>query len=309
MSFRIFFGLFFALTAANAAPIFGIGDTDSTTAVSNVSTTDTDALVRPARLSQIAYCSANAVLTWQCGPPCDALPGIDPLVAGGDDGLIPMYFIAHDPNTNSIIVAHQGTDAENILSIANDVQIALVNLDSATFPNADSSIKVHDGFQKTFLRTAPEVLGNVTAAVQSTGATTVEVVGHSLGAAIAVMDAVMLRQNLDSSVSVVTRVFGLPRSGNQDWANFVDQTLSNPGLIHVHNREDPVGTVPPRVLDYQHPSGEFHIQPDNSTLDCSGQENQDSGCVDGESLLKASVSDHLGPYYDGISMGGKFCPL
>jgi hypothetical protein len=66
------------------------------------------------------------------------------------------------------------------------------------------------------------------------------------------MDAVFLRQNLDPDVDIVTRVFGLPRGGNQDWANFVDQTVSAvfmhihfkclnispkvPGLIHVHNK-------------------------------------------------------------------------
>ena len=46
--------------------------------------------------------------------------------------------------------------------------------------------------------------------------------GHSLGAAVAVMDAVHLRGALDPSVQMTTTVFGLPRSGNQDWANFVD---------------------------------------------------------------------------------------
>jgi len=289
------------------APIFGIGDTDSNDAVSTLSTDQTDAFVRPARFSQVAYCSAQAVLSWNCGPPCDALPGIEPITAGGDDGLIPMYFIAHDPTAQSIIVAHQGTDSSNILSIANDVQVALEPLDPTLFPNVSSSIKTHDGFAKTFGRTATEILGNVTAALQSKGVSKVEVHGHSLGAAIAVMDAAFLRQHLDPGVEISTTVFGLPRSGNQDWANFVDQTV--PGLTHIHNKNDPVGTVPPRSFGYQHPSGEVHIKADNSSLNCPGQENQDANCVDGESLLSASVSDHIGPYYANISMSGGNCPL
>jgi len=292
----------------SAIPIFGIGDTSSNEAVSTLSSAQTDPFVIPARFSQIAYCSSGAVMSWNCGPPCDALPGIEPIVTGGDDGLIPMYYIAHDPTAQSIVVAHQGTDTNNILSIANDVQIVLEPLDQTLFPGVDSSIKTHDGFAKTFGRTAMEILGNVTSALQSTGVNKVEVHGHSLGAAVAVMDAVFLRQHLDPSVSISTTVFGLPRSGNQDWADFVDKNA--PGLVHIHNKNDPVGTVPPRLLGYQHPSGEIHIQQSNSSsVNCPGQENQDSECVDGQSLLDSSVADHIGPYYANISMSGSNCPL
>jgi len=68
-------------------------------------------------------------------------------------------------------------------------------------------------------------MGNVTILLNQTGAKTIEVTGHSLGAAIAVMDAVMIKQNVPSDVDVVTRVFGLPRGGNQEWADFVDKTV------------------------------------------------------------------------------------
>lgn len=49
----------------------------------------------------------------------------------------------------------------------------------------------------------------------------------SLGAAVAVMDAMMLRTKLPDSVQMTTTVFGLPRSGNQQWADFVDKTVSH----------------------------------------------------------------------------------
>jgi len=310
MAFRfINSALLFTLSVriVSAAPIFGIGETDSNDAVSTLSTDQTDAFIRPARFSQIAYCSAKAVLSWNCGPPCDALPGIEPITAGGDDGLIPMYYIAHDPTTQSIVVAHQGTDPSNILSIANDVQVVLEPLDPNFFPNVSSSIKTHDGFAKTFGRTASEILGNVTAALQSKGVNKVDVHGHSLGAAIAMMDAAFLRQHLDPTVTISTTVFAPPRSGNQDWANFVDQAV--PGLVHIHNKNDPVGTVPPRVFGYQHASGEVHIQADSSSLNCPGQENQDSKCLDGESLFSTSIPDHFGPYYANISLSGGDCPL
>ena len=47
-------------------------------------------------------------------------------------------------------------------------------------------------------------------------------VGHSLGAAVATLDATMLRMQLNSDVEVDSVVFGLPRVGNQQFANMVD---------------------------------------------------------------------------------------
>jgi len=294
-------------TRVIAAPIFGIGQTDSNAAVSILSTDQTNAFIRPARFSQIAYCSPQSILSWKCGAQCAALSGVEPLVTGGDDGLVPRYYIAHDPTSQSIIVAHQGTNSSNPLSVINDLELNLEPLNTTLFPSVSSSIQAHNGFALTFARTADEILGNVTAALQSKGVNKVEVHGHSLGAAIAVMDAVFLRQHLDSSVSISTTVFGLPRGGNQDWANFVDQ--NTPGLTHIHNKNDPVGTIPPRFLGFQHPSGEIHIQTNNTSLSCPGQENQNAACVDGESLLDASVADHIGPYYANISMSGTDCPF
>jgi Lipase (class 3) len=55
--------------------------------------------------------------------------------------------------------------------------------------------------------------------------TNIPLLFHQTGAAIAVMDAVFLRQHLDPSVTISTTVFGLPRGGNQAWANFVDQNV------------------------------------------------------------------------------------
>jgi len=300
-----FLTLLFAINVVHAAPIFGLGNTDSNSSVSTLSTTDTNGLIRPTRLAQVSYCWTEKILNWTCGPPCDALPGIRTLTAGGDDGLIPIYYIAYDPIENSVIVSHRGTDTKEMLSIANDLQFGLVNLDQTLFPNASPSIQVHDGFQKTFARTAALILGNVTAAIQSTGATKVEVAGHSLGAAIAMMDAVYLRQHLDPAINISTHVLGLPRGGNQAWANLVDSTV--PGFIHIHNKNDPIGTVPPRFLNFQHPSGELHIQSDGSTLNCSGQENQNNGCIDDQNLFAFNSSDHNGPYYSGIHMGGSAC--
>ncbi|KDQ51880.1 hypothetical protein JAAARDRAFT_73365 [Jaapia argillacea MUCL 33604] len=268
-----------------------------------------DKLVRPAEYTGIAYCPSALVQNWTCGIPCGRVKGIEILEVGGDDGSVPLYYIAHDPATHTIIVAHRGTDPNHILSIANDIQFGFEKLNSTWFPNADKRIEVHDGFQDAFRRTAGAVLSGVTAGIQSKGATQVLVTGHSLGAAIASMDAVMLRQHIDHSISMDTVVFGLPRVGNSHWADLLDTTLQ-PNFTHVTNQKDPVPNVPPHFMGYVHPSQEVHISAANqqgatTTVFCPGREN--NRCSDGNRLFGLSVADHLGPYFQNITLASSTC--
>ena len=56
--------------------------------------------------------------------------------------------------------------------------------------------------------------------------------------------------------------------------------LQVPTFVHVTNQDDVVPNVPPHFLDFQHPSGELHIQSvDDASgqatmVACPGQENQ-----------------------------------
>ena len=104
-----------------------------------------------------------------------------------------------------------------------------------------------------------------------------------------------------------------------------------PDFTHVTNQNDPVPLVPPQILSFQHPDGEIHItgvsdSGDATLVACPGQENSVclftaylrqrvltrkrgiQNCQDGNSALSSSVSNHLGPYFEGISFGGKACP-
>lgn len=177
-------------------------------------------------------------------------------------------------------------------------------------------VKVHGGFQDAFLRTAPGILSGVKSALDSTGFTNVLVTGHSLGAALATMDTLMLKMALPQEISLSGRVFGLPRGGNQAYADLIDsmvrvlqyltlvlyliqlRTQLGDSFQFVTNQNDPVPTVPPRFLDFQHSKGETHILSTSDVGDptkivsCTGQENV--ACAEGNSLLKASVENHQG---------------
>lgn len=115
------------------------------------------------------------------------------------------------------------------------------------------------------------------------------------------MSALFLKQQLPSSVELTTTVFGLPRGGNQGWADLVSSTLgasnssssftpnsnlnsganANTGAFtFITNQHDPVPSVPPQFLGYVHPAGEVHIEAvdaqGNATtvVACPGQENE-----------------------------------
>ena len=68
--------------------------------------------------------------------------------------------------------------------------------------------------------------------------------------------------------------YGVPRVGNQAWADYVDAHVtsleSGQGLTRVNNKEDPVPILPGEFLGFVHPSGEVHIQDSNAWDACPG---------------------------------------
>lgn len=135
-------------------------------------------------------------------------------------------------------------------------------------------------------------------------ASSVVVTGHSLGAALALLDSVYLPLHLPAGTRVSMISYGMPRVGNAAFADYVDATHSG-NLTHVNNKEDPVPIVPGRFLGYAHPAGEVHIQDSGAWVACPGQDNPSELCIFGDvsSVLLGRLSDHDGPYDDGVIMG------
>lgn len=93
-------------------------------------------------------------------------------------------------------------------------------------------------------------------------------VGHSLGGALALLDAVFLPLHLPTGTKFTTITYGMPRVGNQAFADYVDAHVTN--LSHINNKKDPVPILPGEFLGFHHPSGEIHIQSDGSWDSCPG---------------------------------------
>lgn len=153
-------------------------------------------------------------------------------------------------------------------------------------------------------------------------------VGHSLGGAIAELDAIYLKLQIPS-LSVSARLFGLPQVGNAAFASFAGRVV--PDSTHVNNKQgsflppphpttfllspeiprsssmwsdlsfallllvsvgrpDPVPALPGRALGFTQIAGEIYITPGGVYQSCSGIDN--AACAAGKS--GSNLNDHGG---------------
>ncbi|KAI0667850.1 lipase [Trametes maxima] len=248
-----------------------------------------------------AYCKPATTLAWNCGANCDANPGFVPIASGGDGSLTQYWYVGYDATLGEIIVGHQGTDTKKILPILEDASFIPIPLDSDLFPGAPFDALAHNGFAGSQERSAAGVLAAVKKGLAKYGTSKVTVTGHSLGAAIGLLDSVSLHLRLPNN-TIRFVGYGMPRVGNQSFANFVDSLPVS--VTHVNNQEDFVPILPGRLLGFHHPSGEVHIQDSGEWLSCPGQDNTNELCTTGDvaNIFEGDNGNHNGPY-DGIEMG------
>ncbi|KAL4249966.1 AB hydrolase superfamily protein [Abortiporus biennis] len=295
---RIGFALAFvaaAIATVNAAPTPELHARQS---ITSLSTAQVSAFKPYTFYAASAHCSASVTINWSCAS-CQHNPTFKPVASGGDGDLTQFWYVGYDPTLKTVIVGHQGTDTSKLLPILTDGDIIMEDLDSSLFPGISSSVKVHQGFAATQSRSAPDVLAAVQKTISQFGANHVTIVGHSLGAAIALLDSVYLPLHLPSGITFKTVGYGMPRVGNQAFADYVDAHVTN--LNHINNKHDPVPIVPGRFLGFHHPSGEIHIGEDSVWSACPGQDNTSDLCEIGSTpnLFDSDADDHSGPY-DGV---------
>ncbi|KIJ93133.1 hypothetical protein K443DRAFT_646862 [Laccaria amethystina LaAM-08-1] len=249
-----------------------------------------------------AYCNPSNMLAWNCGATCNANADFMPVASGGDGSDVQFWYVGFSPSQKTVIVAHQGTDTSEMHAKpdATDVDVLLKPLNPTLFPGISSSIEAHSGFANEQAKTATKILAAVRTAISAHSATKVTIVGHSLGAALALLDSVYLPLHI-SGVTFRTVGYGMPRVGNQAFADYVDAHLS---LTHINNKKDPVPIIPGRFLGFHHPSGEVHIMESGSWVSCPGQDNTSKECTVGDvpNIFEGNTNDHHGPY-DGVNMG------
>ncbi|KZT00598.1 lipase [Laetiporus sulphureus 93-53] len=285
-----------ALSAVQARP--GLKARQSITALTQAQIT---AFTPYTWYASTGYCNASQTLVWDCGTNCEANPDFEPVASGGDGDSTQYWFVGYDPSLDTVIVSHQGTDPDEILPLVTDGDIVLVNPDSSLFPGLSSDIEVDQGFADAQAKTATDILSAVQKTLSTYGTNQITIVGHSLGAAISLLDSVYLPLHIPDA-SYAYYGYGLPRVGNQAFANYVD--ASSVVVTHINNEEDPIPICPGMFLGFVHPSGEVHIEDSGEWAACPGQDNPSTQCIVGDvpEVYDGDLSDHDG-LYNGITMG------
>ncbi|KAH9849002.1 alpha/beta-hydrolase [Lenzites betulinus] len=294
--------LFVSAAALPAPPLARASD-----AVSVVTSVDTSSFAPFTQFARAAYCDSSKVLTWTCGDACNAIPGFQTHLTGGDGNAVQFYFVGYWPSQNAVVVAHQGTDPTQFESDLTDINIILTTLDKTLFPGVPSGVQVHEGFASEHAKTAAPILTMVQSLIKSAGATNVFTVGHSLGGAIAELDSLFFTLNLPSSIHVKAMTYGTPRVGTPAYATYFDSKVAD--FSRINHNHDLIPILPGRGLGFQHPHGEIHILADNSAVACPGDDDAtDSQCTiqTVPNIFVGNILDHLGPY-EGIYMGTLFC--
>jgi len=264
-------------------------------------------LVPFVQFARAAYCAPTKITGWQCGQACDALPGFNPTLTGGDGNAIQYYYVGSWPQGNAVVVAYEGTDPTKLESDLTDVTIPKGPLDPTLFPSAPSTISVHTGFRNEHAQTAAAVFAQVQQLLSDTGYSQVITVGHSLGGALALLSSLSLKLQLPSSVSVSSRTFGTPRVGDAGFASYYDSQGID--FKRINNLKDLVPILPGRFLGFVHTQGEVHILGQDDVVACDGEDNAtDPQCqiMTVPNIAEGNIVDHLGPY-QGIYIGTPFC--
>ncbi|KAF8800421.1 alpha/beta-hydrolase, partial [Phlegmacium glaucopus] len=159
-----------------------------------------------------SYCNPSTITTssWSCGANCAANSDFIVTASGGDGSSVQFWYVGFSPSQATVTVAHQGIDMSQTQTDITNTDVALGPLDSTLFPGISSSVEVNSGWAHEQAKTATDILSAVQTTINTHSATTVTIVGHSLGAAIALLDGVYLPLHI-SGVSFKMIGYGMPR--------------------------------------------------------------------------------------------------
>lgn len=259
-------------------------------------TKDTDLYSQAAGLCQACYCHSpigqqvgDSKLLWQTG-----------------SGIQSQRALMFHSDKLGIAVAFEGTNFSNIESIAQDTLSIQVDPDRRYKDVFPHGTKLFYGFQDSYVKVADQVLSKAKQYLEQYNETRFSITGHSQGGAMGLIAAAHLNKVLEHGVYQAI-LFGLPRTGNPVFADFVDESLGNK-MHWIINGRDWNGQVPPRYLNYQQPSNLIWINPGNSThyMLYPGQENV-HGIDSRDPYWK--YGDHQGVYFHtqiGVEFG--HCP-
>ena len=259
-----------------------------------------------ARIVDISYCvgltSFGILKPFRCLSRCSDFPNFE-LVSTWNTGPLlsdSCGYIALDHGKERIIVAFRGT-----YSVANTVvDLSTVPQEYVPYPEDDdgdedgggkcNNCTVHLGFHTAWLNTRKQILQDLQSQVLLYPEYQLNLVGHSLGGAVAALGGLELETR---GWSPVLTTFGEPRVGNKGLVGFIDDHFNltkhseedddtNLKYRRVTHVDDPVPLLPLSEWSFAMHAGEIYISksalsPDIDDLEhCHGD--NDKRCIAGQ---------------------------
>lgn len=195
---------------------------------------------------------------------------------------VSVGYIGHNHALRVIIVAFRGTaDTDDW------VQDSEFSFDR--WPPHIPNSMVHHGFLEAYNSVADSVKRIVFHMISLYPNYKLVFTGHSLGGAetvLSAIDVLHLQPELKSRTFIYT--YGMPRIGNDAWADAVDKMGLH--IYRVVYENDLVPHIPFQWLGYKHFGEEVWIH-NNKTIFC-GRNGESPNCSAGTSVMDYSVPDH-----------------
>lgn len=245
-------------------------------------------------LSIFAHCSTIAPNSpFLCGPghlnACDdgmILTSTKVNSTMSDERTGASAFLATNSILKQILVVFKGTTDSNSRNLDLDLRLVAYY--------ANSSFKVHNGFQQGYLAIRSSVLKSVFKLGEDFPDYDIVYTGASLGGAYAAFGAIDLYNSSKPCVRSRLQVinFGQPRIGSRSFAGYVDSLSLN--VTRVTNYGDPIAHLPPKFLGYAHFGTQYQIKNTLITLCSNAKDTLHVGAIDCEKdLLHLSFQKHL----------------
>jgi hypothetical protein len=259
---------------------------------------DVSHALRMLHFAGAAYCDSSKVESWSCGEHCSSVSGLEMITFIEHKLQVLAGFVGYDSTQNAIIVSFRGTVSTSIVDWIQNLAYTKTQPWSK-YPDAG----VHHGFNGAWEDLKDDVMSAIDSIRAAHSTTTVQLTGHSLGAAMAINAALDMKLNYGLDTSVVD--FGRPRAGDSGFT----QALASEGItgFRVTHHHDIVPHAPPEAFGFYHSPTEVYYAgsgSDSYTV-CDGT-GEDSKCSNScTPLFCTSVSDHL--EYMGFTMGSDNC--
>ena len=178
-----------------------------------------------------SYCPQRSIETWKAAKMSQLYPNITGVRVIYNEAENTLAYLSHNYKDNIINIVFRGTEPWSITNWINNLDVLRKKYVFC------EGCEVHSGFYDSYLNLEPEVLKNLEEMRSHYPSAKIRVTGHSLGAAFALFAALEIQRSIEDIDAFYS--FGLPRVGNEKFAQFANKVFEGKMTPRITNGRDP----------------------------------------------------------------------